>query len=178
MDSARQNFSQNAEDAINAQINLELYASHTYFALAGHFEAENTPLPGFASYFEKQSHEEREHAHKIRQYLVSRGGNYVAASVDCPDVLQCTEDDAFGASAALRMAFALEKRVNESLLSLHKIADESNDAQLCDFLESEFLEEQVESLYEISRLMSQMDLAAKGLGLLYFDQTFMKPLSS
>jgi ferritin heavy chain len=175
--SARQNFSQDAESALNAQINMELYASNTYFALAAHFENESSPLPGFAAYFEKQSHEEKEHAQKLRQYLVSRGGRYVAQSIECPDALQFADDDPFGARAALRAALSLEQRVNESLLALHGVADRHKDAQLCDFVESEYLDEQVKSIYEISCLMKQLDSIDKGLGVLYFDQTFMKPLT-
>jgi ferritin heavy chain len=39
--------------------------------------------------------------------------------------------------------------VNESLLGLHKVAGEKGDAHLCDFLESEFLNEQVESIKKV-----------------------------
>jgi hypothetical protein len=40
-------------------------------------------------------------------------------------------------------------KVNESLLGLHKVAGEKGDAHLCDFLESEFLNEQVESIKKV-----------------------------
>jgi ferritin heavy chain len=40
--------------------------------------------------------------------------------------------------------------VNQSLLELHKVASDKGDAQLCDFLESEFLKEQVEALKKVS----------------------------
>jgi ferritin len=40
--------------------------------------------------------------------------------------------------------------VNQSLLDLHEVASDKGDAQLCDFLESEFLKEQVEALKKVS----------------------------
>ena len=43
-------------------------------------------------------------------------------------------------------------QVNQSLLDMHKVAGEKGDAHLCDFLESKFLDEQVESIKQVSRL--------------------------
>ena len=175
LDTTRQNFSDEAEAALNSQINLELYASNSYFALAGQFENESSPLPGLAAYFAKQSEEEREHAQKLRRYLVSRGGTYAASSIECPPP-RVDGEDAYGAESALRSALAMERQVNTSLLNLHKTAETHGDAQMCDFVESEFLEEQIESMYEISCLLQQLKLAGGGMGLLYFDQTVVKQL--
>lgn len=44
---------------------------------------------------------------------------------------------------ALEDALALEKDVNAKLLALHAIADEAKDPQMCDWIEGEFLGEQV-----------------------------------
>ena len=44
---------------------------------------------------------------------------------------------------AMEAALELEKTVNQSLLDLHAIASKHDDAQFTDFLESEFLTEQV-----------------------------------
>merc|ERR1712013_831793 len=40
----------------------------------------------------------------------------------------------------------LEKTVNQSLLDIHKVAGDKGDGHLCDFLESEYLTEQVEGI--------------------------------
>merc|ERR1712154_133749 len=48
---------------------------------------------------------------------------------------------------ALEAALELEKTVNQSLLDMHKASD--GDAHLCDFLEGEFLDEQVDAIKEI-----------------------------
>ena len=52
-------------------------------------------------------------------------------------------DDWTSALDAVESSLELEKSVHESLLSLHRNADEQSDAQLTDFLEGEYLKEQV-----------------------------------
>jgi ferritin heavy chain len=44
---------------------------------------------------------------------------------------------------ALEGALDLEKRINESLLTVHKQAGDRHDAHLEDFLENQFLDHQV-----------------------------------
>ena len=58
---------------------------------------------------------------------------------------------------SLEVALSLEKSINESLLNLHGIADKENDAQFADFLEGTFLEEQVEAISELSKMISQLE---------------------
>jgi ferritin len=45
----------------------------------------------------------------------------------------------------------LAVQVNESLLELHRVASDKGDGQFCDFLESHFLKEQVESIKKVKR---------------------------
>jgi hypothetical protein len=45
----------------------------------------------------------------------------------------------------------LAVQVNESLLELHRVASDKGDGQFCDFLESHFLKEQVESIKKVNR---------------------------
>lgn len=44
---------------------------------------------------------------------------------------------------------ALEKEVNKALLNLHSFAEQNNDPQFCDYLEGNFLNEQVEGIFFI-----------------------------
>ncbi|KAL1331095.1 hypothetical protein AAHE18_12G158900 [Arachis hypogaea] len=62
----------------------------------------------------------------------------------------------------MELALALEKLVNEKLLYLHSVADCNNDPQLCDFIESEFLDEQVKAIKKISEYVTQLRMVAKG----------------
>ena len=68
------------------------------------------------------------------------------------------------------MALDTERHVNEALLKLHKVAEKHNDAHFMDFLESEFLDEQVESIKKIGDYLRQLKRAGSGLGEYLFDQ--------
>jgi ferritin heavy chain len=95
-----------------------------------------------------------------------RGGSVVLQDVQKPD------KDSWGTGLeALETALDLEKKVNQSLLDLHLLAGGHNDANLCDFLESEFLNEQVEAIKELGDKISQLKRAGpEGLGEYLFDQ--------
>ncbi|CAG0914921.1 unnamed protein product [Notodromas monacha] len=161
----RQNFHEDSEAGINKQINWELYASYTYMSMAGYFRRDDVALPGFAKFFEHSSKEEHEHARKLIDYQNQRGGRVVLNPIDKPN-----RDEWGSGLDALIAALDLEKTVNKSLLELHKIADGHGDAQMCDFLESHYLEEQVESIKEIGDLITQCKRVGPGLGEWHFDR--------
>merc|ERR1712133_350403 len=71
---------------------------------------------------------------------------------------------------AMEAALELEKTVNQSLLDLHKEAGDKGDGHLCDFLESEYLNEQVEGIKAIGDLITKMKRAGDGLGLHLIDK--------
>ena len=50
----------------------------------------------------------------------------------------------------------LEKCVNQSLLDLHKLATDSSDAHLCDFLETGYLDQQVKFIKELGDHVSKL----------------------
>merc|ERR1719318_367074 len=60
---------------------------------------------------------------------------------------------------AMEAALELEKTVNQSLLDLHKAAGSQGDAHLCDFLEAEYLTEQVEGIKEIGDMITKIKRA-------------------
>merc|ERR1711928_143271 len=64
----RQNYHEECEAAINKQINMELFASYSYTALASHFARDDVHLKGFAKFFKESSNEERDHAGKFMSY--------------------------------------------------------------------------------------------------------------
>ena len=49
----------------------------------------------------------------------------------------------------MECALCLERSVNQSLLDLHKLAAEKNDPRLCDFIETHYLNKQVEAIQEL-----------------------------
>ena len=168
MSLCRQNFSASAEDAINAQINAELSASYVYQAMAAHFDRDDVALPGFRDFFKKSSDEEREHAFKLIDYLNKRGGRVVLAPLPAPPQKWDSP------LRALEAALALEKDVNEKLLAIHRVAGENSDPQLCDFLEGEFLKEQVEAEKELADYITNLKRVGEGLGVYLFDKNLKK----
>merc|ERR1711860_26575 len=161
----KQNFHSETESLINKQINMELYASYVYLSLSAYFARDDVALHGFAKRFRDASHEEREHAEKLIDYQNMRGGRVVFREVAKPP------SDEWG--TAIEATLELEKTVNESLLTMHKSAGDKNDAQFTDFLEGEFLKEQVEAIKEIGDLITRMKRAGDGLGLHLVDKELL-----
>lgn len=58
----------------------------------------------------------------------------------------------------------------QSLLNIHRIATEKNDVHLADFLESEYLQEQVDSMKEIADFITNLKRVGDGLGVYMFDR--------
>ena len=60
------------EEAINKQINAELWSAYLYLSMSAYFESQN--LPGFANWMKVQYQEEVSHAMKFFDYINERGG--------------------------------------------------------------------------------------------------------
>lgn len=161
----RQNFHADSEAGINKQINLELFASYTYMSMASYFDRDDVAFPGFHEFFKKQSEEEREHSLLLQKFQNQRGGRVVLQPIAKP-----AQDSWESPLAAATAALELEKSVNQSLLNLHKLADSHTDAQMCDWIESHFLTEQVEAIKELGDMITRLKRCGSGLGQYIFDR--------
>jgi len=170
---ARQKFVDECEAAINEQINVEYNASYAYHSLFAYFDRDNVALKGFAKFFKESSDEEREHAEKFMKYQNTRGGRVSLQSIVTP-LTEFDHPEKGDALYAMELALALEKLVNEKLHNLHAVATRCNDPQLTDFIESEFLSEQVESIKKISEYVAQLRRVGKGHGVWHFDQKLLE----
>merc|ERR1712055_768548 len=161
----RQNYHEECEALINKQINMEFYASYVYLSMSSFFNRDDQALHGFASFFKKSSNEEREHGMKLMEYQTKRGGKVVFQDIAKPGSSE------WGTPLqAMEAALELEKTVNQSLLDMHKASDGKGDAHLCDFLEAEFLGEQVEGIKELGDMITKIKRAGDGLGLHIMDK--------
>jgi len=98
--------------------------------------------------------------------LNRRGGRIVLQDVKRPE-----KDEWGNGLQALETALDLEKKVNQSLLDLHAVAAKNNDPHTNDFLESEFLNEQVEAIKKLGDLITKLKRAGpEGLGEYLFDK--------
>merc|ERR1712200_138536 len=161
----RQNYHEDCEALINKQINMEFYASYVYLSMSSYFNRDDHALHGFADHFKKESNEERAHGMKLMEYQTKRGGRVVFQ-----DIAKPTTMDWGSPLEAMEAALELEKTVNQSLLDIHKVAGDKGDGHLCDFLESEYLGEQVEGIKAIGDLITKMKRAGDGLGLHLIDK--------
>ncbi len=60
--------------------------------------------------------------------------------------------------------------VKQSLLEVHATASKHDDAQMTDFLEGNFLKEQVEAIKHLGDLITKMKRAGDGLGVHIIDK--------
>ncbi|QDT68079.1 Ferritin [Planctomycetes bacterium MalM25] len=77
-------FSQPMQDAINAQINNELFASYSYLAMSAYLEEQQ--FTGCAQWMRMQSQEEYAHAMRFYDFLIARGGRVKLAPIEQPPV--------------------------------------------------------------------------------------------
>ncbi|XP_048672484.1 ferritin heavy chain A-like [Caretta caretta] len=157
----RQNFHVECEAAVNRMVNMELYASYVFLSMSYYFDCDAVALRHMAEFLKEQSHEEREHAEKLLKYQNKRGGLIVLQDIKNP------ERDEWGNSLE---ALQLEKTLN---LDLHKLATEKNDPHLCDFLESDYLEEQVKAIKQLGDHLTnlkRLEVPQNGMGEYLFDK--------
>lgn len=148
----RQNWSKECEDELNNQINREYQASLSYHVISTYFNRDDIGLQKLVDYFNKASLEEREHADKLMNYQNMRGGVVRIESIKPSKIELGLPNDIL---SAFTKALEMEKEINQHLLDLHKIAE--NDPQFCDYLEGEFLKEQVEAISELSKIISVIE---------------------
>ncbi|XP_038622183.1 ferritin heavy chain A-like [Tachyglossus aculeatus] len=163
-----QNFHVDCEIAIGQVVTMELHASYIYLSMACHFERYDMALGHFAKFFKKQSHEERDHAEKFLKYLNKRGGHILLQEVKKPVVNEWQNG-----LEVLEAALKLEKKVNQGLLALHRLASERSDPHLCDFLEREYLDQQVKTIKLLGNHITnlkQLGTPKSGLGGYLFDK--------
>ena len=63
--------SEKLQNAINEQINAEMWSSNLYLSMSFYLQKEG--FDGFASWMRKQSQEELQHAYDLADYVAKRG---------------------------------------------------------------------------------------------------------
>ncbi|KAK7385569.1 hypothetical protein VNO78_31293 [Psophocarpus tetragonolobus] len=169
---ARQTYHDQCEAALNAQINVEYNVSYVYHAMYAYFDRDNVALKGLAKFFKESSMEERMHAEMMMEYQNKRGGRVQLHSMLMP-FSEFDHAEKGDALYAMELALSLERLNNEKLLNLHSLANENNDVQFVDFVESEFLVGQVEDIKKISEYVAQLRRMGKGHGVWHFDQMLL-----
>ncbi|KAG4201873.1 hypothetical protein ERO13_A05G304500v2 [Gossypium hirsutum] len=161
------------EASINEQINVEYSVSYVYHAMFAYFDRDNVALKGLAKFFKESSLEEREHAEKFMEYQNKRGGKVKLQSIVMP-LSEFDHAEKGDALYAMELALSLEKLTSEKLFNLRNVAVRNHAVQLTDFIEGEFLAEQVEAIKKISEYVAQLRRVGKGHGVWHFDQMLLR----
>ena len=122
-------------DALNIQLNKEMYSSYLYLSMAAYFEDKN--LAGMAAWMRNQSSEENMHAMKFYDYILQIDGRVKLLQLDEPKF----EWDS--PQAAFENALEHERFVTKSIHELVDLALSEKDHATNAFL-NWFVTEQVE----------------------------------
>ena len=94
--------SKTIEDALNEQVNAELWSAYLYLAMAHNFEADGKS--GIANWFKVQFKEEQAHAEIFMNYINARGGRVWLKPIDAVETEWATPLDAFNATRSVKMS--------------------------------------------------------------------------
>ncbi len=106
-------------DAINDQLNFELYSAFIYLSMGSWFESQN--LKGMAHWMEIQYQEEFNHAMRFYRHLTERGARVVLKQIEAPKTEWKSPHEIFAD------AYHHETIVTERIYRIGDIADKLGD---------------------------------------------------
>jgi len=154
------------EDALNTQINAEMYSSYLYLSMSTSLRDKG--LPGMANWMRKQAEEEMEHAMKIYDYVMDSGGRVILSDIEA------TPDQWDSPLAVFEHVYAHEQKVTVMIHKLVELASGEKDIATHNFLQW-FVEEQVEEEEHSSAILDKAKLVGDdGPGLFMLDRDLGK----
>ena len=145
------NITKKMQDAFNAQITAELYSSNLYLQMA--FWCRKEGWKGFANWMFDHSNEEKEHALKMADFVLDRGGEAFVDAIEAP------EQDFKDPKEVFERTLKHEQWVTEKINELADVADAEHDRASANFV-AQFIDEQVEeekSVRDILNLFRHRD---------------------
>jgi ferritin len=158
--------SEKMQDAINGQLNAELYSSYLYLSMNAYFKSIN--LDGFANWMHYQAQEELTHAMKFYDFINQRGGRVNLLQIEAPPSQWNSPQAVFEAT------LEHEQKVTGLINELVELALSEHDHASNIFLQW-FVSEQVEEEENVTGVLEQLKLMgeAKG-GLFMIDRELAK----
>ena len=123
------------EQALNKQVNRELYSAYLYLAMSSYFETVN--MKGFAKWMRIQAKEEQVHALKIYDHIIARGGKVSLLDIEAPKAKWSS------AGTVFEEVYAHEQKVTAMIHGLVDLALKEKDHASFEMLQW-FVKEQVE----------------------------------
>jgi ferritin len=150
------------QDALNKQLNAELYSSYLYFSMAAYFESAS--LKGFSNWMRVQAREELAHAMKFYDYINERGGRVNLTSIAAPSAQWDSP------LAAFEQVYEHEQKVTGLINDLVTLAISEADHATNNFLQW-FVAEQVEEESSADEIVQKLRLLGEDRsGLFMVDQ--------
>lgn len=154
--------SKKLEEALNAQVNAEFWSSYLYLSMSADFAFKG--LPGFANWMNIQFQEEKDHAIKFFNYIISRGGR--------PDLRPIAEVQKEWASPleAFQSTLEHEQVVTKLINNLYTLATEDQDYATQSTLKW-FIDEQVEEEDNARAIIDKLKMIGdNGYGIYQLDK--------
>ncbi|MBT5016585.1 ferritin [Candidatus Peregrinibacteria bacterium] len=149
-------------DALNKQINAEIYSAYLYLAMGAYFDG--LGLDGFASWMKVQYEEEMFHAMKFYGFVYERGGTVTMEAIEKPGA------DFKSVLHVFEETLEHEKHVTSLINGLYDLAVKEKDYAFQSLL-NWFIDEQVEEEDSAQKIIDKIKLAGeKGPGVYMLDQ--------
>jgi ferritin len=137
------------QDALNKQLNAEIYSAYLYLSMSAYFHSIN--LDGFANWMRVQWQEELAHGLKFYDYVNERGGRVILEPVESPP-------SEWGSPLAVfENVYQHEQKVTGMINKLVDLAVETKDHATNNFLQW-FVAEQVEEEASADEVLQKLKL--------------------
>ena len=147
--------SKKMEQALNEQVNAEMYSAYLYLSMESFFKSLN--LSGFATWMRAQTQEEMMHAMKIYDFIIERGGRVLLKPIEGPQTKWESPLAVFEAVSKH------EQKVTGLINNLVDLAIVEKDHATNSFLQW-FVNEQVEEEASADEIVQQLKMMEKAPG--------------
>ncbi len=147
--------SKKMEEALNGQVNAELYSAYMYLSMESYFKSVN--LNGFANWMRIQTQEEVMHGMKIYDFINERGGRVTLKAIEGPPIKWKSP------LAVFEAVYAHEQKVTGLINKLVDLAIKEKDHATNTFLQW-FVNEQVEEESNADAIVQQLKMMEKAPG--------------
>lgn len=153
------------EVALNAQINAEFWSAYLYLSMSADFATKG--MPGMSNWMFIQFKEEQDHALKLLNYIVARGGKPALEPIAAVPLTWSSPLEAF------KETLAHEKKVTAMINNAYALAIQEND-YATELMLQWFVNEQVEEELTAQGLIDNLTMIGdNGLGLYTLDKELM-----
>ena len=143
------------EEALNAQINAEMWSAYLYLSMSAWCAADGKP--GMANWFEVQFQEEQDHARILFNYVIQRGGRVTLRPIEAvPTEWKSALD-------VMESTLAHGQKVTGLINDLFALSTAENDYATQSMLKW-FIDEQVEEEENAQNLIDNLRMLGDGSG--------------